>query len=652
MAIETQCPHCHKGYRLRDELAGKRVTCGNADCRQAFVVSGKSAANGSAKVAKPAAKAAAPPVDAEALAAAALADDADAAKAVPEDQRQVHMTCAICDHKWDVPWAMQGKNVLCPDCRHRQKVPEQKQAKVDWRDPKAGRPSMAKVERLDDVVSAGDASMVSGETLRKHVIKEEIEPRPAWHYVAGAAGALAVVAVAAFAVLSLRQNSKEGARDDYMARALADLQDAKETALSPKQAPLFRAALQIAAGEFALRKDETAGLKEAITHFAKARQELESLAAGSPGRDVLFSELALAQASLGGTDEQIGRDVRARWTPPPAGSGKPRVKEAVFDVQKQLLQTLTAMRREDRPVARDVRFDTLRRLARDLARQGHPEVLSQSLVAQGFFPPEVPEAEAEVAVETLKVTGDLARARTAGEQLVQTVKGNPKPDPVPVTAQALWMIAEPPITTGQKFASEPPATGEITDPARQVYVTLALLRNKTDEALKLANRPGTPDSRARALAHVAEWSDDPAPAVQAAQQVVAEVAANPKGPTISDYALVRLARQAGRAKQPAEAFVKAIGNDDYQAWAKAEALQAELATTEGAPADEARAALPDSPRDYRVGHAWARMALARQAARVGQGQALELGLDRWGAGTFRPFGYAGLALGLQDKALR
>jgi hypothetical protein len=648
MAIETQCPHCHKGYRLKDELAGKRVTCGNPDCRQAFVVSGKAATNGAAKAAKPVAK---PPVDAEALAAAALADDVDAAKAIPEDQRTVNMTCAICDHKWDVPWAMQGKNVLCPDCRHRQKVPEQKQAKVDWRDPKAGRPSMARVEKLEDVVSAGDASMVSGETLRKHVIKEEIEPRPTWHYVAGALSALTVVALAVFAVMFLRQSSKEGARDDYMARALADLPDTKETTLSPKQAPLFRAALQIAAGEFALRKDETASLKEAITHFAKARQELESLTS-SPGRDVLFSELAVAQVSLGGTDEQIGRDIRARWTPQPAGSGKPRVKETIFDVQKQLLQTLTAMRRDDRPVARDVRFDTLRRLARELARKGHPEVLSQSLVAQGFFPSEVPEAEAEAAVETLKITGDQARAHTAGEQLLQTVQGNPKPDPQPVTAQALWMAVQPPITKGPKFASEPPATGEVSDPVRQVYVTLYLLQNKASEALELAKRPGTPDSRTRALARIAEWSDDPAPAVKEAQAVVAEVVANPKGPTIPDYTLVRLARQAGRAKQPAEPFVKAIGNDAYQAWAKAEALQAELAATEGQPVDEARAAIPDSPRDYRVGHAWARMALARHAARIGQGNALELGLDRWGAGTFRPFGYAGLALGLQDKALR
>ena len=50
----------------------------------------------------------------------------------------VAVTCPMCDHKWDVPFAMQGKNVLCPECRHRVKVPEQKVGKVDWRDPNAG----------------------------------------------------------------------------------------------------------------------------------------------------------------------------------------------------------------------------------------------------------------------------------------------------------------------------------------------------------------------------------------------------------------------------------------------------------------------------------------------------------------------------------
>ena len=66
---------------------------------------------------------------------------------VRHHQRKIALTCATCDHKWDVPWSMQGKNVLCPDCRTRQRVPEQKTGKVDWRDSRAGRPTLARVEQ-------------------------------------------------------------------------------------------------------------------------------------------------------------------------------------------------------------------------------------------------------------------------------------------------------------------------------------------------------------------------------------------------------------------------------------------------------------------------------------------------------------------------
>src|SRR5581483_1003681 len=134
-------------------------------------------------------------------------------------------TCPVCDHQWDVPWAMQGKNVLCPECRHRQRVPEQKQGKVDWRDPNAGRPSLAKREELEGVVSAGDARHVSGEALKvAGVIKEEIEPRPLRVYVAFGLAGLALMIAASAAILYLRSASKSDRRDHYMADALKDVQ--------------------------------------------------------------------------------------------------------------------------------------------------------------------------------------------------------------------------------------------------------------------------------------------------------------------------------------------------------------------------------------------------------------------------------------------
>src|SRR5262249_9740569 len=128
----------------------------------------------------------------------------------------------------------------------------------------------------------------------------------------------------------------------------------------------------------------------------------------------------------------------------------------------------------------------------------------------------------------------------------------------------------------------------------------------------------------------------------------------PKQARPSDYTLVRLAQAAGRTKQYdelADTFVKAINKDDYRAWAKAVALQAALATQGDKIAEEKGAEIPANPKDYRVGQAWGRMAVARQNAKAtGRYDVIsDIDLDRWGKG-FKPFGQAGLILGLQDRA--
>lgn len=640
MAIDTQCPHCSKAYRLKDDLAGKRVTCGNPNCRKAFTVGGEPA-NG-APVAKPRAKATVPPVDADALAASLFAEGA--AEAVPEDKRVIAVTCPMCDHKWDVPYAMQGKNVLCPECRHRVKIPEQKAGKVDWRDPNAGGPSLRKIEKLEGAEGTVDARMVSGKALQEGgVFEDDTEPRPRWHYVAAGLAAVVVVAGIAFGAYSIFKGGKEGKQNRYMEDALAEATEPRDTQLTPAEAPLFRAGILMAAGEYAVRQDEPKKLKEALDSFAKARQEIDA-APASPDRELMFGELASALILLGGDDGQVEKQTRVRWTPAPARDARARSEGKVYNVQELLVDLFKQMRNEPKPVPQAVRLLIARRVTRELAARGQPALMGP-LLSQGF-PDELPEAKAAVAAEAFKATGDLAKAKEAAAELVSLV---PSGTPPPPTASALWAALDTPPPGAPKL--DPPPAGPIEYSKRLAHVTALMLQNKAGEALDLAKRPGNmaPESHLQALALVAEWGD-PGQAVQAA----AEFAPSAKS-TMADLALVRLAQQAGRVNQQdkVEVFLKAIQKEEYRAWARYEALRAQFAAGGDKPADSAAAPIPENAKDQKVGHALARLAVYRNNARAtGDAKPSLTEIETLGLGTFRPYGRAGLALGLQDRVAR
>ena len=62
---------------------------------------------------------------------------------------------------------------------------------------------------------------------------------------------------------------------------------------------------------------------------------------------------------------------------------------------------------------------------------------------------------------------------------------------------------------------------------------------------------------------------------------------------------------------------------------------------------------PADPKDLKIGHARGRLALARHNAKAtGNDPDASATYDGWGAGTLKPFGLAGLALGLQDRLER
>ncbi|MGL6075064.1 MAG: hypothetical protein ACRC8S_12970 [Fimbriiglobus sp.] len=645
MAIEMNCPKCSKSYRLKDELLGKKVTCANDKCRTAFVVGVKPGTGPSPTLGamKATSKSPPPPApDAEEVARKAFADEVDD---TPTETRTIPMTCTECDHQWTEPWDKQGKNTVCPACRVRQKVPVPvtKGGKTDWRVD--NKPAGAKRETLEGVASSTDAGYASGESLRQAGLgKPELEPLPLWKKVSVVAAPILLIGLVIFGVMSYSKSRTDNKADDAMKLALNDLPP-DDSILPKTEILLFRALLRLQAGEYLARKEKKSKeLQEALDHFGKARQDLEG-AAVSFGRDQVFQELAISVLALGGTQEEIDAQQRIRWQPQASGSRRVQVNEKIYDVQGELRQIFTAMRSPEKPVSREAREQTLRRVSRELAKLGQPELIER-LVPTLFADDEQLEATSIAAYETFKATNDTSRASNS----VGTIAGGAgagRSTPTALLALAS-QLPEPPATL--KVAPFIPGTGPIDDTQRAVYGQVLVLKGSYAEAIDLAKRPGRTDSRLKLLALIAELAPEPAPAVTAASEILTSDGNKKELGTIPDYLLVRLASAAGRANQPAaiEQFVKAIPKDDHRAWARADGLRATLQAGPAKLVDEALAEIPTDAKDYRIGHGWARFWLARNNSAAGETKAAD-GYDRWGKGSFAPLGLAGQAQGQLDR---
>ena len=195
----------------------------------------------------------------------------------------------------------------------------------------------------------------------------------------------------------------------------------------------------------------------------------------------------------------------------------------------------------------------------------------------------------------------------------------------------------------------PAPGGQVSDAQCLAYTGLYLLQDKPDEALKLA-RAGKPDTQLKAYALCAEWSSDPSAALTSAVTLVAGLAkAKGKEAGLPQPVVLRLSQRAAEAGKAddAKALADALTDEGLRAWARGDAIRLRLASASKEPADEAAAEVPDDPRNLRAGHAWGRLAVARQNARL-SGARDDKPIADWPR-SVRPFGLAGIALGLQDR---
>ena len=631
MPISTQCPKCLKLYKLKDELLGKRVACADTNCRTLFEV----------KPYTPPPKPAVKKMDAEAIALAALNDDPDPAVALPEDLRKITMTCAACDHKYEVAWAMQGKNALCPECKFRQKVPEQAvSTKVDWRNPNAKRPSLAKQEEVPDDVWGSKQGQVSIGALKEAgAIKGvEYESRPVSFWLKIGTALAVVLVLGSAGGYYLYQSKKHDSQIKLIDDAEADFNAFKGAGLPPTTAPQFQAFSHIATTEFRGRLADTpAGLKTAIQGLTAARQSLQDPAARGMDRDMLAVEMISVIIALAGDSEQIKTGGKIPWAPGISKGKSPPLSTVINELQA-CFQTMLGNSAE-----LDLRLMALRRATRELEVRGQGS-LAESIIGSGFRPEEQIEATAVVALELARLGGSPTKTVEDAENVKQQFAANAENIPAP--AYALWLLAN---VTGPNSPPPPPGSGVANLSTRLTFTQLYLAKKQTADALAVAKLPGPPDERLRAIALVAELSPVPAEAVAAAMEIVGPV--GPK-PVVPQSVYARLAFAAGAAGDAAavDSFVAAISDEGLKVWARADAVHAKILANPTTKADDTTTT-PEDVKKLRVGNAWVKFVVFRHNVRVAN-SGLEAAAKALPAGTLRPFALYGLALGAQDGVVR
>jgi len=628
MPIDTVCPHCGKKYRLKDELAGRRATCSNQECRQQFNVPKPKVEDRSL-------------IEAEALAASLFGEDP---VAVAVAEQQVEVICAMCDFKWNEPTSKVGKNVICPDCKHRQKIPERKVKKADWRDPNADKPGGARGPELPEDLKAQQTTQVQFESLKDAgAVEDDREPISLVSRLKWILPLAALVLAIGLGIFLYMQSRKEGKENQYMAEAVKELPEYKDDGPMAKGQPaLCRALLLMSAGEHSARSDSKEKLKEAIGQFGSARDELLK-APKSAERDLLVGELAIAILSLGGDEGQVGREVKIRWSQQDHQALQTRIGAELGYVQIELRRVLTLLKNETRADDLDLRLSIVRRLARELTKLGRTDLLHE-ILQQAFHDGEYPEAKAQVALESLLAGATPDKVQPSAEELKSAIALGGNFNPTPISAQVLWQKLG---TPGVPTLVGAPGSGELSRPARLAAVGASLSQKNAAEALALATRPGQLDDRVLALAMIAEQSAEPMAAVDATLEIDPKLFTK----TTPQYAILRIAIAAAKAKQmdKAEKIWGLLGDDGLKAWAKADCQRWYLAANPTQKAEVATADRPDDSAKLRVSAAFGALTVARHnAAENGVGNSAKE-YETWGKGNLRAFGLAGLALGLQDS---
>ncbi len=627
MAIVIRCPHCECAYTLKDDLAGKRVTCKN--CRKVFPVPAASPAPvNAAAVSKPT-------LDTEQLALAALSESLPEAASKPEAetaQAKIPAKCKHCDFENLFEARMAGKNAPCQneECRKIIKVPELVKAEAkDWRNV-AKRPSLAKVDPGDLEGAWGNAQTqaVSREAIVQAEADRVDEEEPvSWGkrivYVLVGAGVLLVGVVVVTWGLRMRSEGKQ----DRAIKLALEYVDPKSKLPKLKKEPA--GLVHLLSGEHELSRNKP---KEAKDHFVAARSALDAGGNNSAERCAALIEIAAGMAELAGPKADVEAGTRLDWD-----------KDKVNAELRSTLSKLPALPGEE---FRDLRAYAFRKLARNLGK-------GERATAVGALAAIAPEDERSELWAVIGLELLALGQREEAEKLAKLASGGRKEGASSLVA--LWLaIGSPDAAEEKKKMGSDKAREIATIPAGTKEAVIAPFA-RTGYAEGWA-RQGNLD-KARALA----WSGKPEEALRAGTALAGvAIEVNPgdtadlercamlvetdlKNKAVSGWLLMRLVDLSTRANKPdfAAKFAAAIADPGLKAWANYEALRARLKATDKQTADWKDANEVGGPERLAHWLAWA--AIARHNAGATGGAGVMKEIKGWDDSQ-KPFGYCGVAL--------
>ena len=646
MPLKFKCPNCEKPLSVNETMAGKRAPC--PACKKVLTVPaapapatvpaqtpaptmGKPVAAKPVKAPAPTAPAP-PPEDLEKLAADLLADEPKTGS--QKQLETIALDCPMCGEPVKMPIALAGKQGPCPECRRIIKVPKLPDGKKDdWRSG----PSKPAGAKQDDQPLEGAWGST---TDRGHVHAESLEEAGAipsqpvtvrqWISRGLVAAAVVVLLVGGtlFALSWLGGNKQE----KTLAKAMSAVAGKDAKLKGPEAAPIH-----VAAARYYLQLDRTGCVVPEKSdngtrpQLVLARGKLsQSDSKANFELDALLIELALAQLQMGGDGTAVEERKKLGWP----------------DVRHDVVQTLQAIRSptgQDLPEARIEGMRLLTRKLIALKQQSIAEELAR-LVGGG------PSSPAAAGLEFLLADKPEPAEKLATQMLNFFPKAPAKPrdeekQPPPKTPspQLTPEIVALTLALNKKLPPTEPGEEDIVAIGKAMAKSV---QGEGHEARQLVSRLGSPLLRVEGFVAVADTAKTDADAKEAAASALASAKGEASSQPIRGWILLRLIRL-GIKHDLDGADLKALAKriharDRLAGYAELLRFRAQLGRTTSKAPDS----LVDEVERGSISHGVARVEFARHNTLVDKGTLDDV--EKWDE-DLRPYGYAGVAMGLQGK---